>query len=102
LGLRYSAKGKRNKSQDWGVCGFEHIKTLAQFSGNKICYLKILQIQWNLFDWKPSWTADLRFVQGGLHNKIHADKWPKCDWITDLQVDQDGQMTAAQWPANHL
>jgi hypothetical protein len=65
LVLRCSAKGKRNKSPDWGVCGFGLIKTLAQFARNKIYYLKILQIARHLFDWKPAWMDGLRVVQDG-------------------------------------
>jgi uncharacterized delta-60 repeat protein len=42
------------------------MKTLAQFAGNRIHYLKILQIARHLFDWKTAWMADLRVVQGGL------------------------------------
>jgi hypothetical protein len=50
------------------------MKTLAQFAGNRIHYLKILQIARYLFDWKPAWMADLRVVQGGLPNDKRIEK----------------------------
>jgi hypothetical protein len=49
------------------------MKTLAQFAGNRIYYLKILQIARYLFDWKPAWMADLRVVQDGLFTKLQRD-----------------------------
>jgi hypothetical protein len=69
LGSWCSAKGKRNISPDWGVCGFGPIKTLAQFARNRIYYLKILQIARHLFDWKSAWMDGLRVIQDGLINQ---------------------------------
>jgi hypothetical protein len=66
FGLRCSANGQRSKSLALGFYGFGPIKTLAQFTGIKFDYLKILQIARHLFNRKPAWLADLRVIQDGL------------------------------------
>lgn len=68
LGVEVLRQGKRNKSSLWVDCGFGPIKSLAQFAGSRINYLKILQVTRHVSDWKPAWMADLRVDQDGLNS----------------------------------